>query len=287
MLDLAPEEVVILLEGELDSDLLTVGDDSLLALGPLHLSAVSGAAHSAHGAPDSRAGVLNVGGLLLLLQDGQVGLNSIVYTSVSRHLLLNNLVNQIALLPGLVSAVLLAGEDLLTLGIDLPFGVTDLLGDIPALRHLLDLPQGLKSVRNAFLGCKGVPLSLVTPDRLVPLLNVAGVASLHGALGAGQGDTDPLGLGEALPLHLVAADVLDGCVVLQMPVFRNIHTLILGMAMVIMMVIMVLIMVLIMVHIMGVIVVVVVVVSWLKSHTLGDKSKEDDLSQHVGGCEDS
>ena len=51
MLDLAPQEVVILLEGDLDSDLLTVGDDSLLALSPLHLSAVSGAAHPAHSAP--------------------------------------------------------------------------------------------------------------------------------------------------------------------------------------------------------------------------------------------
>ena len=55
MLDLAPEEVIILLEGDLDSDLLTVGDDSLLALSPLHLSAVSGAAHFAHGAPSTVA----------------------------------------------------------------------------------------------------------------------------------------------------------------------------------------------------------------------------------------
>ena len=44
------------------------------------------------------------------------------------------------------------------------------------------------------------------------LLSVAGagVASLHAALGAGQGDTDPLGLGPALPLHLVAADDING-----------------------------------------------------------------------------
>ena len=55
MLDLAPEEVVILLVGDLDRDLVTVGDDSLLALSPLHLSAVSGAAHSAHGAPSAVA----------------------------------------------------------------------------------------------------------------------------------------------------------------------------------------------------------------------------------------
>ena len=53
MLDLAPEEVIILLVGDLDRDLLTVGDDSLLALSPLHLSAVSGAAHQCNG----RAGV--------------------------------------------------------------------------------------------------------------------------------------------------------------------------------------------------------------------------------------
>ena len=55
MLDLAPEEVVILLVGDLDRDLVTVGDDSLLALSPLHLSAVNGAAHSAHGAPSAVA----------------------------------------------------------------------------------------------------------------------------------------------------------------------------------------------------------------------------------------
>ena len=55
MLDLAPEEVSILLEGDLDRDLVTVSDDSLLALSPLHLSAVSGAAHSAHGAPSAVA----------------------------------------------------------------------------------------------------------------------------------------------------------------------------------------------------------------------------------------
>ena len=219
MLDLAPELVVILLEGDLDSDLLTVSDDSLLALSPLHLSAVSGAAHPAHSASIGRAGVLDVDGLLLLLQNSQLGLNSIVSTSLNRYLLLDNLVYQIALLPGLVSAVLLAGEDLLSLGIDLPLGVTDLLGDIPALRHLLDLPQGLESTRNAFLGCEGVPLSLVTPDPLVPLLNVAGVASLHGALGAGQGDTDSLGLGEALPLHLVTVDLLNGSVLFHIPVF--------------------------------------------------------------------
>ena len=58
MLGLAPEEVIILLEGDLDSDLLTVSDDSLLALSPLHLSAVSGAAHSAHGAPSAVAEML-------------------------------------------------------------------------------------------------------------------------------------------------------------------------------------------------------------------------------------
>ena len=55
MLDLAPEEVVILLEGDLDRDLVTVSDDFLLALSPLHLSAVSGAAHSAHGASSAVA----------------------------------------------------------------------------------------------------------------------------------------------------------------------------------------------------------------------------------------
>ena len=37
---------------------------------------------------------------------------------------------------------------------------------------------------------------------------VAGEASLHGALVAGQGDTNPLGLGPALTLHLLAADDL-------------------------------------------------------------------------------
>ena len=42
----------------------------------------------------------------------------------------------------------------------LPLGVTNLLGDLFALRHLLDLPHGLE----AFLGCEGVALSLVTPD---------------------------------------------------------------------------------------------------------------------------
>ena len=145
MLDLAPEEVVILLVGDLDRDLLTVGDDSLLALSPLHLSAVSGAAHFAHGASSGRAGVLDVGGLLLLPQDSQVSLNSLVSAGVSRHLLLNNLVHQITLLPGLVSAVLVTDKDLLSLGIDLPLGVTNLLGDLFALRHLLDLPQGLGS----------------------------------------------------------------------------------------------------------------------------------------------
>ena len=67
MLDLAPEEVIILLVGDLDRDLVTVGDDSLLALSPLHLSAVSGAAHSAHSASSGRAGVLYVGDQLLLL----------------------------------------------------------------------------------------------------------------------------------------------------------------------------------------------------------------------------
>ena len=44
----------------------------------------------------------------------------------------------------------------------LPLGVTNLLGDLFALRHLLDLPHGLE----AFLGCEGVALSLVTPDSL-------------------------------------------------------------------------------------------------------------------------
>ena len=42
----------------------------------------------------------------------------------------------------------------------LPLGVTNLLGDLFALRHLLDLPHGLE----AFLGCEGVALSLVTPE---------------------------------------------------------------------------------------------------------------------------
>ena len=44
----------------------------------------------------------------------------------------------------------------------LPLGVTNLLGDLFALRHLLDLPHGLE----AFLGCEGLALSLVTPDSL-------------------------------------------------------------------------------------------------------------------------
>ena len=158
MLDLAPEEMIILLVGDLDRDLVTVGDDSLLALSPLHLSAVSGAAHSAHGASSGRAGVLDVGDQVLLLWDGQVGL--------CRYLLLSNLVHQITVLPGLVSAVLVTGKDLLSLGIDLPLGVTDLLGDLFALRHLLDLPQGLESVSDAFLGCEGLHFSLVTPDSL-------------------------------------------------------------------------------------------------------------------------
>ena len=43
----------------------------------------------------------------------------------------------------------------------------------------------------------------------------------------------------------------------------------------------------IMVVIMVVIVMVVVVVSWFESHTLGDKSNEYHLGQHVGGSEDS
>ena len=165
MLDLAPE-VIILLEGDLDRGLVTVGDDSLLAVSPLHLSAVSGAPHSAHCASSGRAGVHSFGDQLLLPQNGKVGLSSIISAGVSRHLLLSNLVHQITVLPGLVSAVLVTGKDLLSLGIDLPLGVTDLLGDLFALRHLLDLPQGLESVSDAFLGCEGLHFSLVTPDSL-------------------------------------------------------------------------------------------------------------------------
>ena len=72
--------------------------------------------------------------------------------------------------------------------IDLPLGVALLLGDVSAHGHLLDLGQGLGSIRNTFPGCEGVALGLVTPDRLLPLVVVAGVAGLHGALGAGQGE---------------------------------------------------------------------------------------------------
>ena len=54
--------------------------------------------------------------------------------------------HQIKLLPGLASEVLVTGKDLLSLGIDLPLGVTDLLGDLFALRHLLDLPPSLVSL---------------------------------------------------------------------------------------------------------------------------------------------
>ena len=56
--------------------------------------------------------------------------------------------------------------------------VCDSLVDLFALRQLLDLPHGLE----AFLGCEGVALSLVTPDSL----------------------DSPLGLGPGVPLHLVA-----------------------------------------------------------------------------------
>ena len=175
-------------------------------------------------------------------------------------MLLNNLVHQLALLPGLVSAVLVAGKHLLSIGSDLPLGVTHLLGDVFAFRHLLDLYQGLESVWNTFLGCEGVCLGLVTPDGLLPLLGVAGVAGLHGALGAGQVDADLLCLGLTAPLHPVAADLLCGGVVLNLTVIRDIHTLILRMVM-------------------------VVVVE--ESHALGDKSKEEDLGQHVVCWEDS
>ena len=67
-----------------------------------------------------------------------------------------NLVHQITVRPGLVSAVLVTGKDLPSLGIDLPLGVTD----------LLDLPQDLESVSDAFLRCEGLHFSLVTPDSL-------------------------------------------------------------------------------------------------------------------------
>ena len=70
----------------------------------------------------------------------------------------------------------------------LPLGVTNLLGDLFALRHLLDLPHGLELKH--FLGVKEL-LSVSSHPTVLTLLYVAGEASLHGALGAGQGDTDP------------------------------------------------------------------------------------------------
>ena len=57
------------------------------------------------------------------------------------------------------------------------------------------------------------------------LLSVAGEASLHGALGAGQGDTDPLGLGPALTLHLLAADDLMAMTIDIVVSWSESHTL--------------------------------------------------------------
>ena len=95
----------------------------------------------------------------------------------------------------------------------LPLGVTNLLGDLgTCLTSLMVLKH--------FLGVKEL-LSVSSHPTLtvLTLLSVAGEASLHAALSAGQGDADPLGLGPAIPLHLVAADALHGGVILHMSVF--------------------------------------------------------------------
>ena len=227
MPDDAPPPMLLLLEGDLDGDVLTLGDHLLLALSPGHLGAVAGAADLAQGAPSDRAAGLGEAGQLLPHHEGHVGLHRLVQTDEGGHHILHHLVHQLALLPGLVSTVDVADEHLLSVLIDLPPGVTHLLGDIPALWHLLGLPQHcLGSIGNTFPGCEGVALSLVTPDHLLPPLDVAGVAGLHAAPGAGQDDADPLRPGPASPLHLVSADLVSGGFVLQLTVLRHIHTII-------------------------------------------------------------
>ena len=82
----------------------------------------------------------------------------------------------------------------------LPLGVTNLLGDSGTCLTSLTVLKHFLCVKDLFL--------VSSHQTGLTLLSVAGEASLHGALGAGQGDTDPLGLRPALPLHLVAADDL-------------------------------------------------------------------------------
>ena len=99
------------------------------------------------------------------------------------------------IIPG---AVLVTGEDLLS-HLESQTCLVTCLHSGTCLTSLMVLKH--------FLGVKEL-LSVSSHPTVLTLLSVAGEASLHAALGAGQGDTDPLGLGPALTLHLVAADDL-------------------------------------------------------------------------------
>ena len=131
----------LLLEGDLDSEGLTVGPDHLLAVCPLHSGALLPGVNIAQ-RPTHGLTLLPVAGHRLLhnLRD-QVGLLA-VSAGVDRDLsLIHHLVHQLALLPGVVPAVLVPVKHLLAMLIDDPLGVAVDLGHIPTLWSLLDLHQ--------------------------------------------------------------------------------------------------------------------------------------------------
>ena len=94
----APEEVIVLLMGHLDSHLLALLDHLLLALCPLHLLTLHTGLHSTHGAALGPAHLTLGGDLLLLDNRFQLGLGHVIIPFEHLHVLFDLLVYQLAVL---------------------------------------------------------------------------------------------------------------------------------------------------------------------------------------------
>ena len=139
-----PEPVVILLEWNPDIELVTVRDDGIIAILPLHsiaslLCSVAthrGSSWLAHSLSDCHINI-DLGGALVHNRSRSRG------AVPNINFLGHNLVFQSTVFPGDVFAVLISSPDLLSLLIDHPLGVTLLLGYGPTHWHLLYLCDDL------------------------------------------------------------------------------------------------------------------------------------------------
>ena len=136
--------MIVFLIRNLEQSVDTMGMNILLAIFPLHLLALSLGGHLADGLGHRLALPLDHGDLGWLMLDGLkedriLSRSTIICGNFDRHFAFL----QSAIFPGHISAIFIAGPDLVSIVIDYPLGVTLLFGHINTNWHLLQFRNWL------------------------------------------------------------------------------------------------------------------------------------------------